>query len=116
MKDQIKGEGKSRNSVSTGKRVMWGMGGGTDHIIIYGTVSLVSVIYVNGLHFSAAMVGIAVALPRIFDAVSDPIIGHLSDNTRSRWGRRRPWMLVGLILSAILSMTIGSGQYSFISP
>lgn len=85
---------------------MWGMGGFTDHIIIYGTVGLASVIYVNGLHFSAAMVGLAVAVPRIFDAISDPIIGHLSDNTRSRWGRRRPWMLMGLIISAILTMTV----------
>ena len=106
IKDDAKKERESHQNVSTGKRVMWGMGGFTDHIIIYGTVSLVSVIYVNGLHFSAAMVGLAVALPRIFDAISDPVIGYLSDNTRSRWGRRRPWMLAGLIVSAVLTMTI----------
>lgn len=106
IKDEANKERESRKNVSTGKRVMWGMGGFTDHIIIYGTVSLVSVIYVNGLHFSAAMVGLAVAVPRIFDAISDPVIGYLSDNTRSRWGRRRPWMLAGLVISAILTMTI----------
>ena len=96
----------SRGKVATKKRFFWGMGGFTDHIIIYGTVSLVSVIYVNGLHFSAAMVGLAVALPRIFDAISDPIIGYLSDNTRTRWGRRRPWMLAGLMISAALTMLV----------
>ena len=38
---------------------LWGMGEFTDHMIIYGTISLVSVIYVNGLHFSVAMLGMA---------------------------------------------------------
>ena len=53
---------------------------------------------------SAAMVNLACAIPRLFDAFTDPMIGHLSDNTRSRWGRRRPWMLVGLIVSAVLGV------------
>jgi len=96
----------SHGKVPTGQRFLWGMGGFTDHMIIYGTVSLISVIYVNGLHYSAALVSMAVALPRIIDAVSDPIIGYLSDNTRTRWGRRRPWMLAGLIISAILTLLV----------
>jgi len=98
--------GGAHAKVSLLGRFLWGMGGFTEHMIIYGTVSLVSVIYVNGLHYSAALVGLAVALPRILDAISDPIIGYLSDNTRSRWGRRRPWMLAGLILSAILTLMV----------
>ena len=32
----------------------------------------------------------------IWDAVNDPIVDYLSDNTRTRWGRRRPWLLAGL--------------------
>lgn len=47
------------------------------------------------------LIGIAVILNRVFDAVSDPIFGWLSDNARSRWGRRRPFMFVGCILAAI---------------
>jgi len=46
--------------------------------------------------------GILGALPRLFDAVSDPIMGFISDNTKSRWGRRRPYIFVGAILSGIL--------------
>ena len=42
---------------------------------------------------SAAYAGIALMIGRICDAFFDPIIGALSDRTRSRWGRRRSWML-----------------------
>ncbi|MFI1744723.1 MFS transporter [Thalassobellus sediminis] len=46
--------------------------------------------------------GILGALPRLFDAVSDPIMGFISDNTKSKWGRRRPFIFVGAILSGVL--------------
>jgi glycoside/pentoside/hexuronide:cation symporter, GPH family len=46
--------------------------------------------------------GILGALPRLFDALSDPIMGFISDNTKSKWGRRRPYIFVGAILSGIL--------------
>ncbi|HOG93071.1 MAG TPA: MFS transporter [Opitutaceae bacterium] len=51
------------------------------------------------LGVSPYLIGWAVILNRVFDAVSDPVFGWLSDNTRSRWGRRRPFMLVGAILA-----------------
>ena len=43
------------------------------------------------LGLSAFWLGVILIIPRLWDAVSDPIIGHLSDNTRTRWGRRRPF-------------------------
>lgn len=46
--------------------------------------------------------GILGALPRLFDAITDPIMGFISDNTKSKWGRRRPYIFVGAILSGIL--------------
>ncbi len=53
------------------------------------------------LGLSAFWLGFILIIPRLWDAISDPIIGHLSDNTRSRWGRRRPYLLLGGILVAI---------------
>ncbi|NLN94885.1 MAG: MFS transporter [Bacteroidales bacterium] len=53
------------------------------------------------LGLSAFWLGVILIIPRLWDAVSDPIIGHLSDNTRTRWGRRRPYLLIGGILVAI---------------
>jgi GPH family glycoside/pentoside/hexuronide:cation symporter len=58
------------------------------------------------------LVGIAVVLNRVFDAVSDPLFGWLSDNTRSRFGRRRPYMLVGAVVAGLglpLVVAVGPG-------
>lgn len=46
--------------------------------------------------------GLLGGLPRIFDALTDPIMGFISDNTKSRWGRRRPYIFSGAIISGIL--------------
>ncbi|MEM6724461.1 MAG: MFS transporter [Bacteroidota bacterium] len=48
------------------------------------------------------LAGILGGLPRLFDAITDPVMGFISDNTNSRWGRRRPYIFVGAILSGVL--------------
>jgi GPH family glycoside/pentoside/hexuronide:cation symporter len=53
------------------------------------------------LGLSAFWLGAIMIVPRLWDALSDPIIGHLSDNTRTRIGRRRPYLLIGGILVAV---------------
>ncbi len=58
------------------------------------------------LGLSAFWLGAILIVPRLWDALSDPIIGHLSDNTRTRWGRRRPYLLIGGILVAISFVVI----------
>lgn len=45
----------------------------------------------------AALAGIAVMAGKFWDAVSDPLMGYMSDHTRSRWGRRRPYLLFGAV-------------------
>ena len=52
-----------------------------------------------GLGMDPRLVGIIGFLPRIFDAVSDPMLGYISDNTRTRWGRRRPFIFAGAIVA-----------------
>lgn len=47
------------------------------------------------------LAGLLGGLPRIFDALTDPIMGFISDNTKSNWGRRRPYIFVGAILSGL---------------
>jgi GPH family glycoside/pentoside/hexuronide:cation symporter len=55
-----------------------------------------------GLGMNPALVGLVGAIPRLIDAFSDPLIGFASDNTRTRWGRRKPWIFLGAVASGIL--------------
>ncbi|HXR48323.1 MAG TPA: MFS transporter [Candidatus Limnocylindrales bacterium] len=55
-----------------------------------------------GLGMDPRLVGYTQSIPRLFDAFIDPVIGHVSDNTRTRWGRRRPLIFWGAILSGIV--------------
>ena len=55
-----------------------------------------------GLGMNPVLVGLIAAIPRAFDAISDPMVGYISDNTHTRWGRRRPYILIGAILSGLV--------------
>lgn len=46
-------------------------------------------------------IGTVFLLMRILDAVSDPLIGYLSDQTRTRWGSRKPWIIGGALIEAV---------------
>src|SRR3546814_16451629 len=50
--------------------------------------------YNQVIGLDAGVVGIAIMVALIFDAFVDPVIGELTDRTRSRWGRRLPWLFI----------------------
>lgn len=83
------------------------------HKLIYGSGAFVNnllaaaiggmVIVLNlGLGMNPALVGLLGALPRLTDAFTDPLMGYISDNTRSKWGRRRPYIFIGAIIAGII--------------
>jgi GPH family glycoside/pentoside/hexuronide:cation symporter len=59
------------------------------------------VVLVQGLGLDPVLWGVLFFLPRLSDALTDPIMGFISDNTRSRWGRRKPYIFVGSILAGV---------------
>ncbi len=63
--------------------------------------TLVTPIFVTALALSPTAVSLAMLVFRIYDAVTDPLMGWISDNTRTRWGRRRPYLFVGAILTGL---------------
>ena len=56
-----------------------------------------------GYGLNPAILGLVAMILKAVDAVVDPLIGNLSDNTRSRWGRRRPFIIVGAILTGLIT-------------
>lgn len=59
---------------------------------------------------SAAYAGFALMVGKVIDAVTDPTVGFLSDRTRTRWGRRRPWLLFSAVPLGV------AFAYMFVNP
>ena len=58
------------------------------------------------LGLNPALFGLAMTIPRIWDAFTDPLMGRISDRTKSRYGRRRPYVFLGSIAVALSFLTI----------
>ncbi|HLU63129.1 MAG TPA: glycoside-pentoside-hexuronide (GPH):cation symporter [Protaetiibacter sp.] len=53
-----------------------------------------------------ASVTVILVAVRVFDAVIDPFVGVLVDNTRTRWGKFKPWILVGVVVAGVLMLLL----------
>lgn len=69
--------------------------GGNLFFTAMGSYSLIFLTDIVGI--PAALAGVALWIGKIWDAVVDPFIGFYSDRTQSRWGHRRPWLLIGAL-------------------
>ena len=82
----------------------WAIGGMSD-LGMYITFTLILPIFTTGFGLKPYLVSWALVLPRLIDGLLDPILGHFSDNLRTRWGRRRPLIFITAIIGA--AATIG---------
>jgi len=72
--------------------------------LFFTAMGFYSLIYLTDtVGLAASLAGIAILIGKFWDAVTDPMMGYISDRTRSRWGRRRPYLLFGA-LPLLLSM------------
>ncbi|MEO8614276.1 MAG: MFS transporter [Luteolibacter sp.] len=83
------------------EKLIYGAAGITDMWSAFTMIRLQVPIFTVLLGLSPTLVGIIMVVFRIWDGISDPVFGWLSDNARTRWGRRRPFILVGGILIGI---------------
>lgn len=91
----------SEDRVPVSKRLAYGAGNFADHIGTDTLMSNANPIFNVALHMDPRLLGVAIAIMRLWDAITDPVVGAISDNTRTRWGRRRPFMLFGAIGAGI---------------
>ena len=64
------------------------------------------VILVLALKMDPFLAGLLAAIPRLLDALTDPIMGYISDNTRSKWGRRKPYIFLGSMITGVAFMVM----------
>jgi len=82
-------------------RWLYGTGGVGLGILETGVYNFVLIYYSQVLGLSASLAGLALAIALVVDAVSDPAVGFLSDNWRSRWGRRHPFLYASIVPCAL---------------
>jgi GPH family glycoside/pentoside/hexuronide:cation symporter len=75
-------------------------------LVMNGIFGFAMLYYTNALGLNPAWAGIAMSLSVVWEAISEPLMGHISDITRSRWGRRHAYMLIGGLLMAACSYFI----------
>ena len=83
------------------QKLIYGLGAFVNNLLAAAIGGMVIVLNL-GLGMNPALVGLLGALPRLTDAITDPLMGYISDNTRSRWGRRRPYIFIGAIVSGVI--------------
>ena len=86
--------------VPFGQKVAYGIGM-LGNQMFPAALGVFMVVLVKGMGFTPLLWGVLFFVPRLVDAITDPIMGFISDNTRSRWGRRRPYIFVGAIITGI---------------
>lgn len=88
-------------TIGLGLRIGWGIGS-LGSATLLNAISLLVLFYlVTVLGMEPALAGLLIFLGKIYDMITDPLMGIVSDRTRSRFGRRRPWLLAGGIVSAL---------------
>ncbi len=103
---------REEDATAAADRVPWdqlvafGLGGLIPIALFNVVLQLVPLLGNISLGISAVWLGAVLVLPRLWEALSDPVVGHLSDHARTRWGRRRPFILVGGIAVALSFVAI----------
>jgi GPH family glycoside/pentoside/hexuronide:cation symporter len=87
--------------ISIPQKLIYGLGAFVNNLLAAAIGSMTIVLNL-GLGMNPALVGLLGALPRLFDAFTDPLVGYISDQTKSRWGRRRPYIFIGAIAAGII--------------
>lgn len=90
----------SKDRVPFGQKIAFGIGMLANQMFP-AVLGIFMVVLVQDLGFPGWMWGVLFFLPRVFDAITDPIMGFISDNTKSRWGRRRQYIFLGAIIMGI---------------
>lgn len=81
-------------------------------LVLAGTVNSLYLNYiVDSLLIDALVAGLIITATRVLDAVLDPGMGYLSDRTRTKWGRRRPYLLLGAILCGLSAILLFSDPF-----
>ncbi|MDG1480083.1 MAG: MFS transporter [Myxococcota bacterium] len=96
---------RPEDRIPLAQKLVYGIGAFVNNLLA-AAIGGMAIVLNLGLGMDPALVGLLGALPRLTDAITDPLMGYISDNTRSRWGRRRPYIFGGAIAAGLLFIVL----------
>ena len=89
-----------QDRIAFSRKLAYGLGAFVNNLLAAAIGGMLIILNL-GFGMNPALVGLLGALPRAADAIMDPLMGYISDTTKSRWGRRRPYIFIGAIASGL---------------
>lgn len=99
--------------LSAGEKISYGLGAVGKDMVYMLSASYILYYYQDILGVSAIAMGIILMAARVFDAFNDPIMGVIVAKTKTKWGKFRPWLLIGTVLNAVVLYFMFAAPPSF---
>ena len=93
---------ENKKNLTGTERFAYGIGAVGKDMVYMLPASYISIYFLDVMGISAAAIAVLLLVARVFDAFNDPIMGVLVAKTKTRWGKFRPWLLVGTITNAVI--------------
>lgn len=93
---------ENKKNLTGAERFAYGIGAVGKDMVYMLSASYISIYFLDVMGISAAAIAVLLLVARVFDAFNDPIMGVLVAKTKTRWGKFRPWLLVGTITNAVI--------------
>lgn len=93
---------ETQSKLSLGGKVSYGLGAVGKDMVYMLSATYILYYFQDILGVSAVAMGVILLVARIFDAFNDPIMGVVVAKTKTRWGKFRPWLLIGTLTNAVI--------------
>ena len=87
------------NRIPLNQKVVFGIGMLANQLFP-AALGIFMIVLIEGLNMNPLLYGLLGLIPKLIDAITDPLMGYISDHTVSRWGKRRPYVFIGAIISS----------------
>jgi len=95
----------AKDRIPLGQKAAFGAGHLVNNLFP-GALGVFSFFLLTAFGMDPFLAGLLGGLPRLYDAITDPIMGYISDNTTSKYGRRKPYILIGAIWSGLMFIAL----------
>ncbi|MGL5378484.1 melibiose:sodium transporter MelB [Clostridium sp.] len=97
------------------EKYSYGMGAFGKDLVYAFVATYLMMFFTDEVGISSVFVGGLFFVSRFWDAINDPIMGRLVDNTNTKWGKFRPWILIGTLINAVVLIFLFVNPTKFLS-